>query len=210
MLKSSLLIMRGDVAGAEKVLAAVPVDEPTAMVSARDRIAVLSSLVEQQLAQNKVADAGATADKLVEAAPGSPVALLMKGRVALAGGNADDAVTQFQKAVQRAPEFSFARVWLATAYMKQGNTALAETELQRVLQSAPDNVEARKLLAESQIRAGRAPAALETLQPLIAAEHQGSGRLRAGRPGAADGRRPGCGREHARAGNRWLHRTVPR
>ncbi len=169
MLKSSLLITRGDVVGAEKALAAVPVGDPKARISARDKMTVLSALAEVQLAQNKVKEAGATADLLETVVPGSPVSLLMKGRVALAAGNADDAVTQFQKTLQRAPEFNFARVWLATAYLKQGNTALAETELQRVLQSAPDNVEARKLLAESQIRGDRAPAALETLQPLLAA-----------------------------------------
>ena len=194
LLKSSLLVTRGDVAAAEQVLQAVPVDDAKARVSVRDKVAVLSSLVELQLAGNKVADAGVSAGKLLEVVPGSPVALLMKGRVALAEGNADDAANQFQKAVQRAPEFSFARVWLATAYMKQGNTALAETELQRVLQSAPGNVEARKLLAESQIRAGRAPAALETLQPLIAANTKdpavyalvGQAQLMEGDQGAAE------------------------
>ncbi len=194
MLKSSLLIVQGNVVGAEQALVAVPVDDPKAKISVRDKITVLSALVEVQLAQHKVEEARVTADTLDKAAPGSPVTLLIKGRVDLAAGDADSAVTQFQKALQRAPDFTFARVWLASAYMKQGNTALAETELQRVLQSSPDNVEARKLLAESQIRAGRAPAALETLQPLIAADTKdpavyamvGQAQLMEGNQGAAE------------------------
>lgn len=194
ILKSSLLIARGDMVGAEKALAAVPVDDPKARVSVRDQITVLSSLAEVQLAQRKIDEARNTSERLAKLAPGSPVTLLMNGRVDLAAGDADGAVTEFQKALQRSPDFMFARVWLATAYLKQGNTALAETELQRVLQSAPDNVEARKLLAESQIRGGRSAAALETLQPLIAADTKdpavfalvGQAQLMQGDQGAAE------------------------
>lgn len=174
-LKAALLIARGDVAGAEKVLAAVPVDDPTARVSASDRMSILVALTEAQLAQSKVKEAGESAGRLQKAAPGALMTPLMLGRVALAANDPAGAVTHFQRAVQRSPDSGLARFWLAMGYMRQGNTALAETELQRVLQSSPGNVEVRKLLAESQIRGGRAPAALESLQPLLAANTKDPG-----------------------------------
>jgi cellulose synthase operon protein C len=168
MAKASLLVQRGDLATAEKILAGMNLDKPSAQLNLSERMGGLGMLTEAQLGQGKTAEAAQSLALINKVAPNSLAALYLGGRVALAQGKSGDAVTLLQKAVQGAPDFVAARLLLAVAQLQQGNVAVAESELQAVLQAEPDNVAARKLLAQAQIRQGRASEAAAVLAPALA------------------------------------------
>jgi cellulose synthase operon protein C len=168
--RAGLLLQRGDFVPAEKLLAGMNLDKPSAQLTLSDRLSGFGMLTESRLAQGKTAEAARSLAMIDKVAPGSLAGLYLGGRIALANDKPDEAVTLLQKAVRVAPDFVPARLLLAMAQLRQGNVAQAETELQAVLQASPDNIEARKLLAQAQIRQGRAQEATAVLAPALAAD----------------------------------------
>jgi putative PEP-CTERM system TPR-repeat lipoprotein len=166
--KAGLLLQRGEYAAAEAALVGLDAGGAAKGLDVREQLGVLSGLVEAQLAQRKLDEAGKSIEKLGAIAPGTPALAYLQGRLALAQGRGEEAVTAFQTAVKGAPGFLPAKLMLGVALLSQGSVAQAEAILQEVIRSAPDNVEARKLLAQAQISQGRGGAASEVLSPVLA------------------------------------------
>lgn len=129
--------------------------------------ALLTALVDVQLATQDTAAARVSSDALSKLVPGSPIALLMSSRVAIAANEYAQAVSDLRRVVSSSPRFVQARFMLGVALLAQGNLEQAGQELNRVLQDAPEHTEARRLLAQVRMRLQDPDGALRVLVPAL-------------------------------------------
>ena len=81
--------------------------------------------------------------------PNNPLVKQLKGQVAAAGGNLDEARTLLEEAVAAMPDNQQARLLLGLVNMRQGNLGQAEMHFASVVAKEPGNVEAQRLLAQA-------------------------------------------------------------
>jgi cellulose synthase operon protein C len=131
------------------------------------QIAVLSTLTELQLADGALDRARASSEKLGRLAPGSPIALLMSSRIAMATNDYVTAAAELRRVVNAAPRFVQARFMLGVALAAQGNLEQASQELAAAVEQAPELIEARQLLARVRMRLDDPDGALRVLVPAL-------------------------------------------
>lgn len=130
--------------------------------------ALLSTLIEMQLATRNLAAARTNLDAMNRLVAGSPLAALMAARVAMAANDYAGAASGLRRLVNAAPQFAQARYLLGVALVAQGNLEQASQELTQVVEQAPQNLEARQLLAQVRMRLQDPDGALRVLVPAIA------------------------------------------
>ena len=136
-------------------------------IESRDRLAALAGLTEAQLRQGKNTEAVASSETLLEAAPKSPVAKMLRGQALAATGDLAAARTLFEEAVSADPENAQARMLLGLVTMQQGNLGQAEMHLAQVVSRDPDNVRAQQLLAMVRSQLQTPQATLDALKPAL-------------------------------------------
>jgi putative PEP-CTERM system TPR-repeat lipoprotein len=129
--------------------------------------ALLSTLIEMQLATRDLAGARTNLDAMNRLVAGSPLASLMAARVAMASNDYAGAASGLRRLVNAAPQFVQARYLLGVALVAQGNLEQASQELTRVVEQAPENLEARQLLAQVRMRLQDPDGALRVLVPAM-------------------------------------------
>jgi putative PEP-CTERM system TPR-repeat lipoprotein len=132
-----------------------------------DNLAALAGLTEAQLRLNKLDAAKATGEKLLAAAPRSPVAKLLAAQAAASGGDLLRARELLEELVSADPANLQARLLLGMVTLQQGNLGQAEMHFATVVARQPDNIRAQQLLAEARSRIQSPEATLETLKPSL-------------------------------------------
>ena len=162
----SMEIRDGDFAAAERAFATAA--EKTAEDSdSRDRLSALAGMTEAQLRLGKTQEAAATSDLLLQAAPKSPFAKMLRAQAAAGAGDLATARTLLEEAVSADPGNAQARTMLGLVNMQQGNLGQAEMHLSTVVARDPDNVRAQQLLASVRSQLQSPEQSLESLKPAL-------------------------------------------
>ncbi len=117
-----------------------------------DKLAPASMVARDQLAadwlsQGKVAQARTLVAEVLAANPRDGAALLLRGRMLLADGKANDAIIDLRAAAKDQPGSPEVVSLLAAAHRKAGEPQLAREVLSDAVKFKPDNAELRLLLA---------------------------------------------------------------
>jgi arylsulfatase A-like enzyme/Tfp pilus assembly protein PilF len=138
--KGSLLLRRGDLAGARAVL------EKARSVSGREpRLHVELSNVYRNLGELPAAEAAAR--EAVRLDPRSPEAHVALGLAAGARGREPEAAREFREALRLSPEHPDALFYLGSVELRAGRAAAAAPLLEKLVAKAPDYPQARETLA---------------------------------------------------------------
>jgi putative PEP-CTERM system TPR-repeat lipoprotein len=164
--QGSLEMRGGDFAAAERAFASA-VEKTGKEVDSRDHLTSLAGLAEAQLRQGKSQEAAATSELLLEAAPKSPFAKMMRAQAAAGAGDLATARTLLEEAVSADPENAQARTMLGLVNLQQGNLGQAEMHLANVVARNPDNVRAQQLLASVRSQLQTPEQSLEALKPAL-------------------------------------------
>jgi putative PEP-CTERM system TPR-repeat lipoprotein len=157
---------------------------------ANERMMSLGALAEAQMRQAKVKEATATTDQMMKVAPDNPMVKQLRGQVAAAGGNLEEARTLLEEAVASMPENYQARLLLGIVNAQQGNLGQAEMHFQNVVNNQPDNARAQRLLAEVRARSQTPEQTLAAIEPSLTGEEADPSLLAmAGRMSLASGDR---------------------
>ena len=132
-----------------------------------DALAALAGLTEAQLRLNKLDAAKASSERLLAAAPRSPVAKLLAAQAAASGGDLVRSRELLEEVVSTEPANLQARALLGLVNLRQGNLGQAEMHLAFVVSRQPDNIRAQQLLAEVRSRLQSPEETLETLKPSL-------------------------------------------
>jgi putative PEP-CTERM system TPR-repeat lipoprotein len=154
---------------------------------------LLSKLIEVQLVEREIDAARANLKALERLVAGSPVAVLMSARVAMATEDYAAAANDLRRVLNAAPQFVHARYLLGVALTAQGNLEQASLQLAQVVERAPEHLEARQLLAQVRMRLRDPDGALRVLVPAIQSNQENAAlaslfefaRAQAGASGAA-------------------------
>lgn len=131
--------------------------------------AVLSALADLKLATGDLAAARDASQALTRLTPGSPFALLLASRIAVAEGNYVDATAELRRIVNSVPTFTQAKFMLAVSLLAQGNLEQASLQLNEVVNQNPAHLEARQLFAQVRMRLNDPDGALRALVPALQA-----------------------------------------
>ena len=163
-----MLAFGNDLAGARRELQRAATLAPKQLDVPR-QVALLTTLIEASIAARDLEAARADSDILGRLIPGSPLAGLMKARVAMADNDYVAAATELRRIVARAPDLLQAHLLLGMTLAAQGNLQQASLELGQVLDRAPGNIEARQLYAQVRMRLEDPDGALRALVPALEA-----------------------------------------
>lgn len=167
-LKGRILGQRGEFKEASVALANAR-KSAAGQLTAGEFNALLSTLVEANIAAGAPSSARSALNALAERAPDAPLVHLLAARIAMAEQNYPLAVTEAQKVIAAAPDEPMAKMMLGAALLANGNYHQAEAQLSELVAKAPDNLEARKLLAETNLRLQRPDVAMQVLAPTTGA-----------------------------------------
>jgi tetratricopeptide (TPR) repeat protein len=126
----------------------------------KDDIDDLHKLIEVDLNMNDQKEAESLNNALLKNNPKDSYAHLLKGRMALAGGNVDAAITEFNNTQKFRPDWPALHFWLAQAYVRRNQFEQAKHELETALTYDPEYRVARLTLAALQNRTGAVSAAM--------------------------------------------------
>ena len=155
----------GAVSEAKKIL-----DEMTG--KAPDYIPAWVLVMKLAFDERRYDDCAATIQKILARDSGNYEALLQRGILKLANGDAAGAVDELERldrTYSRVPQLKYR---LALAYARNGDNAKAENSLYQAIQIAPDYDPALLLMAELNLRKGNPAAAIEALNQIIKARPQ--------------------------------------
>ena len=125
-------------------------------------------LVRAHLLQNDVSGAEKILDDVLTRAPKNPLALHLKGVIALYQHDVEGAARALQSALAAAPDFPPSLLALATVKHQQGQSNQAEALLRRYIALVPDGLAARKALAAELLAGDRPADAIDALSPMAA------------------------------------------
>lgn len=162
----SLAMRGGDLEAAERAFA-VALEKNSGDEESPDRLSSLAGLAEVQMRQGKMDEAAATSDRLLEVAPKSVFAKVLRAQAAAGAGDLATARTLLEEAVSADPENAQARTLLGLVNMQQGNLGQAEMHLANVVARNPDNVRAQQLLASVRNQLQSPGQTLESLKPAL-------------------------------------------
>jgi tetratricopeptide (TPR) repeat protein len=109
---------------------------------------VLVNMAELQFEFNKVKEAEATVDKVLEKEKGHVGANLLKGRILLTRRDFGNALDRFNVAVKESPRNSMAYYFRGLSYIGKGDPKLGRQDLLRAVEFNPGLLDARLILAE--------------------------------------------------------------
>ena len=132
-----------------------------------DDAASVSKLVEVYLSLNDRKSAETLNDAVLKKNPKDAHAHLVKGRLYLADGDANNALFQFNETKKYEPDLPALHYWYAQAHLQRGELEQAAEALDQALQFDPDYETARVELAELQNRMGAAEVALSNAKKVL-------------------------------------------
>jgi putative PEP-CTERM system TPR-repeat lipoprotein len=180
----------GDLLAAEKAFQTA-IEKSGKGAESGQRLMALGALAEVQMRQGKIKEATATAELLSKAAPNNPIVKQLRGQIAAAAGNYDEARNLLEEAVAAMPDNTEARLLLGMVNMQQGNLGQAEMHFENVVTKQPDNVRAQRLLAEARAKSQSPAETLEAMKPALSQASPSPSLLTmAGRLSLASGNRP--------------------
>jgi tetratricopeptide (TPR) repeat protein len=133
----------------------------------RNDRAILHKLIELRLSLNDRKTAEALNNELLDKNPDDSYGHLFKGRMFLADGQIDKALSEFNEAHQYEPDLPALHYWYAKAYIEHRQLGLARQSLETALRYDPSYRDARLELVQIQKQAGAIDAALANAQILI-------------------------------------------
>jgi tetratricopeptide (TPR) repeat protein len=149
-------------------------DTPTARKLATEMTEATPDLVpawliraELAAAAKEYADAQNSIGRVLSRDPGNPQALILRARVRVAEGKAEQAVTELESMVEAYPQSHLAQMELGAAFLAANNPAGATRAFSRAAVLAPEAPEPVLSLAELNLRRGDARAAASALEPLV-------------------------------------------
>jgi len=152
---------KGDAAGAlaaaEEAVRVAPDDDRALLRKAE----VLVEMGYAAKDKEKIAEGRRIADEVLAAEPSNAGALFVKAKIALAEGNADEAVASLRKSVDARPDWAQTHFVLGTALALQNENTAARTELARALEIDASLSEAHQVLAQVHSRLGEHEYAIE-------------------------------------------------
>jgi len=134
------------------------------------RLMALGGLAETQLRQGNIAAAKATSEKLEEVASKNPMAMMLRGQIAAADGEYDEARSLLEQVVADMPSNANAWILLASVNVQQGQLDQAESHLKSVIAADPQNARAQHMLID--VRARQGSSAQDSLAGLRVAMEQ--------------------------------------
>jgi putative PEP-CTERM system TPR-repeat lipoprotein len=134
------------------------------------RVMALGGLAESQLRQGKFEAAKLTGAALEKAAPENPMVMMLRGQIAAANGELDEARTLLEQAVNKMPGNADALILLSAVNVQQGQIDQAESYLKTVIAADPQNARAQSMLIE--VRGRQGSTAQDSLAGLQAALQQ--------------------------------------
>jgi tetratricopeptide (TPR) repeat protein len=109
---------------------------------------VLVSIAELQFDFNKVKEAEATVDKVLEKESGHVGANLLKGRILLTRRDSGSAIERFNVVVKEGPRNSMGYYFRGLAYIGKGDPKMGQQDLVKAVEFNPGLLEARLILSE--------------------------------------------------------------
>src|SRR5262245_2754589 len=100
-----------------------------------------------------------TADQILKTEPNSSSGLVLKGRILLAQGKAEEAISELQLAVRSEPGSVLARYYLGSAFLQANDRSKAESEWTEGAKSAGSFVPLYLSLSQLKLDAGEVDAA---------------------------------------------------
>ena len=164
LLKGRVLARLGQFKAANEAVAAARRVDGGELTAIEHR-ALLSVLVETELAAADVTAAREALGELSRRAGDAPMVHLLASRIAMAEQDYSTAVAEARKVVAAVPELPQGRLLLGAALLANGSLNQAEVQLSELVQQAPENIEARRLLAEANLRLRRSEVAMQVLAP---------------------------------------------
>lgn len=122
---------------------------------------------EVEFVEKKFAEAAKRATHILSQDPTSYAALMMKGRVAMAGNQWKEAIEQFQQIIKFYPKAVEPRYQLAVAQLLNDEVALALMSLDSALQINPGHSGALLLRAQVHLRTGAISRAVQSLSDYV-------------------------------------------
>lgn len=117
--------------------------------------------------ERRLADATASAKKVLERDRVNYDAHTLLAAVKIQGGDIDGGISQLKEAEEHHPRAPQIKFQLAAAHLKKGERLAAEDYLKKTRLAAPNHEEATQALAELQLQKGDAIAASALLEPLV-------------------------------------------
>ncbi len=148
------LLERGDLAGAERVLAP--------LTSARPDARLLGMMGLLRLQQNQPREAESLFARACGADPKEPVHALNLGRARATLGQLEEAITAYRTAIKLNPGLPSAYFELAALQQRAGRLDDAKSTYRKLLRAMPDNAQAKLMLGTVLMQAGK-PGDAETL-----------------------------------------------
>ncbi len=135
--------------------------------STRTTGTTLQKLIELHLDRNDSKTAEALNEALLKKDPKDAHAHLFKGRLYLAGGRIEQALSEFSQAQRWEPGFAAVYYWFAQAYQQNRSWRLARQYLETAVRLDPNYQTARVDLARLQIQAGAVDLAIANVRTLL-------------------------------------------
>jgi len=109
---------------------------------------VLVNMAELQFDFNKIKEAEATVDRVLEKEKGHVGANLLKGRILLTRRDFGSAIERFDVAVRESPRNSMAHYFRGLAYIGKGDPKMGQQDLLKAVEFNPRLLDARLILSE--------------------------------------------------------------
>ena len=121
-------------------------------------------LVAELLKQRKLEEGRKAVDRIFEGTPGDPIAYFLRGKLLMAQGQVQDALSDLQQMAAKLPDFVEGRTVLGMAYELDGKREMAIREYEIVLKKAPKASGAKKRLARLKAQTGSTNDAIQIAQ----------------------------------------------
>lgn len=127
----------------------------------------LANLIEVQLLQGRVQDAGASLQRMQQVAPGSFMTRFLTARWQAQSGNYAEAIRGLQGLLNEQPAFRPAERLLGTLHYLSGNLEQAALYISKVAADEPGDAFTRRLLAEIRLQQAQPSQAMAILGPAL-------------------------------------------
>ena len=135
-----------------------------------DVLKAKESLAELLARTGKAAQGEALADEVLAESPQDRPALLLKGKLALARKNPQDAISAFRSILKDQPDAAEVLTLLALAYQNDGKPALVQESLEEAVRAKPGDLGLRRNLVEFLLRRNNPSQALEQADDFLKAQ----------------------------------------
>ncbi|WP_342635520.1 XrtA/PEP-CTERM system TPR-repeat protein PrsT [Aquabacterium lacunae] len=162
LLRSRVLMLKGDAAGSRQVLQAAIAQHPKFFP-------LVKALVAQDVLEKKLAEAESKVAAFLATEPKHSAALMAFAELkAVRGAAPSEVVAQLQKAIDASPDVMEPRLALVSYQLRQKDVRGALSTAQAALAAAPDNVRVIEALAAVQVAAGEHNQALSSYGKIAA------------------------------------------